>query len=73
MKIINKGIFIIIIYTLVIENVFAIPHPPLPTRKKIPPPPGLTIDEGVNLMLIMACFFGIYIIYNHHFKIIKID
>jgi hypothetical protein len=68
MKIIEKSAFIIIICILGIENVFAVPHPPSPTGKKPPPPPGLPIDEGVYLMLIMAVFLGIYIIYNHNLK-----
>jgi len=43
-------------------NVFAQPVPPVPLPP--PPPPGLPINEPVFYLLIIAVFFGIYIIYS---------
>ena len=39
------------------------PPPPAP-----PPPPGLPIDENIYMLLIVALFLGIYIIYNNKLK-----
>ena len=43
--------------------------PPTPSKyKKPPPPPGLPIDENIYMLLIVALFLGIYIIYNNKLK-----
>jgi hypothetical protein len=68
MKTIKKIFFITIIFLLGLRNAYASPHPPNPGGKKPPPPPGLPIDESLFVLLIIAIFFGIYIIYNHQFK-----
>ena len=42
--------------------------PPLPSNKKPPGPPKLPVDENIYVLLIIALFFGTYIIYNHKLK-----
>lgn len=41
---------------------------PPPPYKKPPRPPKLPVDENIYVLLIIALFFGIYIIYNHKIK-----
>lgn len=66
MKIITNKLFTIIICLLGVFNIFAAPHPPPPNGKKPPPPPGLPIDDSLFILLLIAIFLGIYIIYKYH-------
>ncbi len=70
MKIILKKSFILIFCILLgLASVLAAPNPPVPNNgKSPPPPPGLPIDEYNPLLMLIAIFFGIYIIFNHHQK-----
>ncbi|MBC7749672.1 MAG: hypothetical protein H7Z76_14055 [Methylotenera sp.] len=53
-----------------IFNAFAgIANPPSPVgRRRPPPPPGLAIDENIFILLLIALFMGIYIIYSFKLK-----
>ena len=65
----NK-LYFILIFLLGIVDLFAGPGgsgPPAPTSRKPSPPPGLTIDDNI-LVLILAIFFGIYFIYRYQQK-----
>ena len=42
--------------------------PPAPDTKRPPGPPKLPVDENIYVLLIIALFFGTYIIYNHKLK-----
>ena len=68
MKIIGNNIFFVIIYLLGVTNAFAGPKPPAPNYKKPPSPPGLPIDENISVLIILAIFLGIYIIFRHQLK-----
>ncbi|HWS60675.1 MAG TPA: hypothetical protein VN182_07065 [Flavobacterium sp.] len=70
MKIIANKFLITLICLLGISNLFAKPHPPTPFKKP-PPPPGLSIDENLYILLLIAILFGIYIIYKYTIKIEK--
>ncbi len=64
----NKFFFIIICLFGVLES-FSAPSPPMPTGKKLPPPPpGLPIDEDLYLVLVLGLIYGIYFIYNYQIK-----
>ena len=67
MKTIVNKFFVLVIYMLGLVNIYAAPHPPMPTGKKVPPP-GLPIDENLPVLLIIAILFGIYIVYNQFLK-----
>ncbi|NDP28452.1 MAG: hypothetical protein GZ087_13665 [Flavobacterium sp.] len=56
------------IYLFGIFSTFAVPHPPAPTGKKPPPPPGLPIDDNLFILSIIAVLFGVYIIYKYQLK-----
>jgi hypothetical protein len=49
-------------------SAFAKPGPPAPTERNPPPPPALSIDENIFVIMIIATLFGIYIIYKHTLK-----
>ena len=68
MKTIVNKFFVLVIYMLGLVNIYAAPHPPMPTGKKPTPPPGLPIDENLPFLLIIAILFGMYIIYNQTLK-----
>lgn len=65
MKINANKFFVTTLFLLGSFALFAGPTPPAPNFKKPPPPPGLPIGENVLILVIIAVFFGIYIIYNH--------
>lgn len=69
MKTIVTSFFIIVVCLLGVSDTFAAPHPPLPNNgKKPPPPPGLSIDDNLYVVFILALLFGIYIIYSYNLK-----
>ena len=68
MKTIVNKFFVLVIYMLGLVNDYAAPHPPMPNGKAPTPPPGLSIDENLPVLLIIAVLFGIYIIYNQFLK-----
>ena len=67
MKITKKIILTVLMFLYGVLDMFCKtddpPPPPAP-----PPPPGLPIDENIYMLLIVALFLGIYIIYNHKLK-----
>ncbi len=69
MKTIVNNFFVLVIFMLGLVNIYAAPHPPMPTGKAKPPPPGLVpIDDNLPFLLIIAILFGIYIVYNQFLK-----
>ena len=68
MKTIVNKFFLLVIYMLGLVNIYAAPHPPMPTSKRPPPAPGLPIDDNLPVLLIIAILFGMYIIYNQFLK-----
>jgi hypothetical protein len=65
----NAYRFFIVTLTLFgVINAFAAPSPPAPGAKRPPPPPGLSIDENIFILLIMAILFGTFIICKYHIK-----
>ncbi len=68
MKTINNRFFFILIFLFGVLGAFSAPSPPMPTGKKAPPPPGLSIDENLYLVFILALLFGIYTIYKYQLK-----
>ncbi|MBC7846815.1 MAG: hypothetical protein H7Y10_10010 [Flavobacterium sp.] len=68
MKTIVNRFFILIITLLGVMDTFAAPSPPMPGAKAKPPPPGLSIDDNLVVLLLMAIFLGIYIICKHQVK-----
>lgn len=70
MKITKKIILTVLMFLYGVLDMFCkTEDPPTPsTYKKPPPPPGLPIDENIYILLIIALFLGIYIIYNHKLK-----
>lgn len=71
MIIAKKNIFTLLVVLTAIVDLFALgATPPEPfARKKPPPPPGLPIDEHVFIIMLLAFFFGMYIVYSHKLKI----
>ncbi len=67
MKAIVYRFFVLIITLFGVTDAFAVPSPPAP-GDKIPPPPGLPIDENIYILLIMGILFGIYIIFRFQSK-----
>ena len=62
----NKVSFVVF-FLFGIMDLFAGPGgsgPPVPTSKKAPPPPGLSIDENIILIAFLAVLFGIYLLYS---------
>ena len=76
MKTIVNKFFIVITFLFGVFLSLAKNNPPPPnpngrnngTPSGIPPPPGLTIDENLPVLLIIALLFGIYIVYNQSLK-----
>lgn len=71
MKTIKSRGFFILVCLFEVMQTFAAPHPPHPkktTDDPGPPPPGLPIDTGLYVLLILALLYGIYIIYIHNQK-----
>ena len=70
MKTIENKFLILITYLLGLINLFAAPNPPPPNgRNQGPPPPvGLPIDEYNIFLLVLALFFGLFIIHKHTCK-----
>ena len=69
MKIIKKIILSLFMFLYGVVDMFCkTDGPPLPSNKKPPGPPKLPVDENIYVLLIIALFFGIYIIYNHKIK-----
>ncbi|TDE01510.1 hypothetical protein [Flavobacterium sandaracinum] len=70
MKFLKSVFFILMILVLGIFNVIAGPaNPPSPVgRRRPPPPPGLEIDENIFILVLIALFMGIYIIYSFKLK-----
>jgi hypothetical protein len=69
MKFFKSVFFTLMIFVLGMINAFAAnPAPPSPAGKRVPPPPGLPIDENIWTMMLVALLFGIYIIYNFKIK-----
>jgi hypothetical protein len=67
MKTIVNAFFILIAFLLGIVDAVAKNNPPLPNpngKTNGPELPGLPIDEHLFYLLIIAVFFGIYIIYT---------
>jgi hypothetical protein len=70
MKVVKRVFFTIILFLLGVFNALA-DGPPVPSptgKKKLPPPPGLPIDDNIFILLIIAVLFGIYIIYSFRLK-----
>ena len=67
MKITKKILLTVLMFLYGVLDMFCKtddpPPPPAP-----PPPPGLPIDENIYMLLIVALFLGIYIIYNNKLK-----
>jgi hypothetical protein len=68
MKNIANKLLFVTICLFGVTIAFAAPNPPAPTHKKPPSPPGLSIDENVLVIVIMAILFGIYMIYRYQLK-----
>jgi hypothetical protein len=72
MKRLLSSFFTLFIFLLVIYGSYAgnsiNPPSPNPTGKKPPPPKGLSIDEDVFILFIIAILLGIYIIYKNNLK-----
>lgn len=68
MRTIASKFFFVTIYLLGVTMAFAAPKPPQPGYKKPPSPPGLSIDENISVLVIMAILLGIYMIYRHQLK-----
>ncbi|MBG6060905.1 hypothetical protein IWX83_000679 [Flavobacterium sp. CG_9.1] len=70
MKFLKSVFFILMILVLGIFNAFAgSANPPSPVgRRRPPPPPGLAIDENIFILVLIALFMGIYIIYSFELK-----
>ena len=68
MKTIVNAFFIVIAFLLGTVDTVAKNNPPVPNpnggNKDFPGQPGLPIDEHLFYLLIIAVFFGIYIIYT---------
>lgn len=72
MKITNKIIGNLLVFFFGVISVVAEtpPTPPMrsPGAVTPPPPPGFPIDENIYMLLIVALFLGIYIIYDNKLK-----
>ncbi len=73
MKVVQRVFFTLILFMLCVCNVIAKePPPPLPNGRTAkvmaPPPPVLSVDENIYTMMLLALFFGIYIIYSFKLK-----
>ncbi len=72
MKILKKTVLTLMVFLFGILNVFAAKQePPAPTRRKPPIPPGFPIDQNISILILIALFLGIYIIYSQRLKIKK--
>ena len=69
MKTMAIKFLITIIYLLGVTIVFAAPHPPSPGFKKPPSPPGLSINEDIFIIFIIALLYGLYAIFRHKLKV----
>ena len=67
MKITKKIILTVLMFLYGVLDMFCKTDDP-PTPSNLPPPPGLPIDENIYMLLIVALFLGIYIIYNNRLK-----
>jgi hypothetical protein len=73
MKIVSNSVCFLIIFLFGFMHAFAgstKSGPPAPTAKQtaLPPPPGLSVDENVFVLMIVALLFGTYIIYLNYIK-----
>ena len=70
MKITKKIILTVLMFLYGVLDMFCkTDDPPTPSKyQNPPPPPGLPIDENIYMLLIVALFLGIYIIYNNKLK-----
>jgi hypothetical protein len=67
MRIVPNRIFILLtVFLLSVTTVFAEPEPPPPSTP--PVPPGLPLDGGIVLFLVISLFFGFYKIYKSNIK-----
>jgi hypothetical protein len=67
MKINLKKVFILLSCLILgLVTILAKPNPPQPNNGKAPPPPpGLPIDEHMGFLVIIAIFFGLFVILNN--------
>lgn len=77
MKVALNIFYVLIVFLFCTMEVIAKATPPAPTGKinngpAPPPPPGLSIDKGVAVLVIVALLYGIYCIYCHR-KNVKIS
>ncbi len=69
MKINLKKVFILLFCLILgLVTILAKPNPPQPNNGRgglPPPPPGLPIDEHMVFLVILAMFFGLFVILNN--------
>jgi hypothetical protein len=67
MKINLKKVFILLFCLILgLVTILAKPNPPQPNNGKAPPPPpGLPIDEHMFFLVILAIFFGLFVVLNN--------
>ena len=74
MKIVSNNVYFLIIFLFWFMYSFAGLNkagPPAPTAKQTalpPPPPALSIDENIFILMIVALLLGTYIIYINYGK-----
>lgn len=60
MKIVpNRIIIVLVVFLLSANHVFADAGPP-PPEMGAPPPPGLPVDGGIFLLVLLSISYGIY-------------
>jgi len=67
MKIVPNKFYLLIAFLFGTLCAIAQQTPPRP-RRRPPPPPGLAIDENIFILVLIALFMGIYIIYSFELK-----